>query len=110
MFLSPPPASGAAGHSVPGQPVLKTALPADGGAGRRKSTTLLSGPGVFSSPVQLDPSVHKHHPYSAGVHLPFRTLWLRPQDERENGLVHLLQQRTAQCWDSAPLFKRRWAK
>lgn len=113
MFLSPPPASGAAGHSVPGQPVLEAALPADGGAGRREPATLLPRPGVFGSPVQLDPSVHQHHPHPAGVHLPLRALRLRPQDERESGLVHLqllLHQRTAQRRDGAARFKRRRAK
>lgn len=114
MFPSAPPASGAARHSVSGQPVLKVALPAYGSPGQRQSATLLSRPGMFGSPVQLDPSVHKHHPHPAGIHLPFCTIWLRPTDERENRIVRLLQlvlhQRAAQCRDSAASFKRRRAK
>lgn len=114
FFASAPPASGAAGHSVSGQPVLKVALPADGSPGQRKSATLLPRPGMFGSPVQLDPSLHKHHPHPAGIHLPLCTIRLRPKDERENGIVHLLQlfvhQRAAQCRNSAAGFKRRRTK
>ena len=114
MCVSAPPSSGASWHFVSGQPVLKVALPANGSPGQRKSATLLSRPGMFGSSVQLDPSVHKHHPHPAGVHLPLCTVRLRPEDERENRFFHLLQlflqQRAAQCRDSAATFKRWRAK
>lgn len=46
---------------------------------------------MLGSPLQLDPSVHKHHAHPAGVHFSLCAFWLRPADKGQGRIFHHLE-------------------